>query len=91
MSCVVCVHTCTGGITCTVFFRVCTAHVLSHTGVRAWAPKSHRGSARVGMHDRAREVPHTYLGNAALVGCAHSQQRAHATKARKKQRTRQTD
>ena len=56
MSCVVCVHTCTGGITCTVFFRVCTAHVLSHTGVRAWAPKSHRGSARVGMHDRAREV-----------------------------------
>lgn len=44
----------------------------------------------VGMHDRAREVhAHTYLGKAALVGCAHSQQRAHATKARKKQRTRQ--
>jgi hypothetical protein len=54
-SCVVCVHTCTGGVTCTVFFRVCTAHVLSHVYVHAWAPKSHRGSARVGMHDRPRE------------------------------------
>jgi hypothetical protein len=43
-----------------------------------------------GWHARPREGgAHTYLGKAALVGCAHSQQRAHATKARKKQRTRQ--
>ena len=37
------------------FSYVCTAHVLSHTGVRAWAPKSHRGSARVGWHAGPRE------------------------------------
>lgn len=71
-------------------FFSCVHRTRPLTRVRAWAPKSHRGSARVGWHARPREGgAHTYLGKAALVGCAHSQQRAHATKARKKQRTRQ--
>ena len=37
------------------FFFVCAPHTSSHTCVRAWAPKSHRGSARVGWHARPRE------------------------------------
>jgi hypothetical protein len=37
-------------------FFSCVHRTRPLTRVRAWAPKSHRGSARVGMHDRAREV-----------------------------------
>ena len=37
------------------FFFVCAPHTSSHTCVRASAPKSHRGSARVGWHARPRE------------------------------------
>ena len=53
--CGVCAHVVRAGLRARFFF-VCAPHTSSHTRVRAWAPKSHRGSAGVGMHDRAREV-----------------------------------
>ena len=47
---------CTGGVTCTVFFRVCTAHVLSHVYVHGLPSPTEGQLGLVGMHDRAREV-----------------------------------
>jgi hypothetical protein len=48
---------CTGGVTCTVFFRVCTAHVLSHVYVHG-LPSPTEGQLGLASHDpaRAREV-----------------------------------
>ena len=51
--CGVCAHACTGGVTCTVFFRVCTAHVLSHVYVHG-LPSPTEGQLGLASHDPAR-------------------------------------